>query len=182
MNDYPFFIPPAHLAARKPRDWSKSEADEYRNWLVSSVEERVTFLLEFLGVSSKAKPEELLENAGRKAVEQLNNDVFSEPGPRGKRLSNKGYALAADMGLLVAKLLLENYDNRVYWHTIRRPKRELSYNLPVLEGFDNNYLDPIGGSTAEANGVLCGRRDESIWKDIYVFWSKHVADEQKENC
>jgi hypothetical protein len=72
--------------------------------------------------------------------------------------------------LLVAKLLLEKCGNQIDWKTIRKPKSDLSYNLPVLEGFKNTYLDPVGGSTAEASAILRGQRNENVWKDMYVFW------------
>ena len=143
---------------------------------MSSLDDRVAFLIDFLGLSEASNVEELLHVAGFKAVEYLKENAFSEPGPHGRRLTNRGYALAADMGLLVAKLLLDNHGGRIRWRTIRKPKSELSYNLPVLEGFADNYLDPVGGATAEASAILRGQRDENTWKNIYVFWRDNVSN------
>jgi hypothetical protein len=172
MDEYPLFLPPKHLATRQPYEWSRAEADEYRLWLTSSIDERVATLLKFLGLSTVLRTEdagEFLSSVGCKASEILMEDDFSEEGARGRRLTNRGYALAADIGLLVASILLKVCKD-IHWTTLRKPKSELSYNLPVLVGFMNNYLDPVGGSTAEASAILRGHRDADAWRNMLVFW------------
>ncbi len=44
-----------------------------------------------------------------------------------------------------------------------RRTTDMSFNLPVLVGFNNGmYLDPAGGSIAEAIAVLRGGRDYRV--------------------
>lgn len=178
MPNYPMFLPPEHLSNRIAKEWSLQEAGEYKDWLLSSLDDRVQFLVSYLDVVDDSDIENFLTEAGIQAVRLLKEDSFSEDGPRGKRLSNLGYALAADMGLLVAKLLVENHGDQIHWNIIRKPKSEMSYNLPVLTGFKGNYLDPIGGSAAEANAILRGERDANTWKNIYVFWCNQIPGRQ----
>ena len=56
------------------------------------------------------------------------------------KLTNVGYAVAADMGLLVAKLLLEACRPKVEWMLVTKPKRDSSYHLPVLTGIRQHNL------------------------------------------
>jgi hypothetical protein len=84
-------------------------------------------------------------------------------------LTNEGYSLAADAGLLLADLLQSATD--VTWQIVRRPKSDASYNLPVLAGFSNGLtLDPIGGSIGAARGLIKQICDAGEWSRIYDFW------------
>jgi hypothetical protein len=168
--EYPLFIPPNHLVSKGRAHWNAKEATEYKEWLLGVLDERVAELENRLEEPCGASPADHLMALGRKAVLLLMDAPFSEDAPAGRRLTNLGYALAADMGLLVAKYLLQAFPNRLRWEIIRKPKSEISYNLPVLEGFSFNYLEPVGGSTAEAFAILRGQRGADTWKRIYEFW------------
>lgn len=170
LNEYPLFIPPDHLTSKGRENWNAKEATEYREWLLEVLDERVEELAKGLEEPPGASPSDHLMALGEKAAALLETAPFSEEGPTGRRLTNTGYALAADMGLLVAKYLLQELPETLRWETIRKPKSELSYNLPVLEGFSFNYLDPVGGSTAEASAILRGERRADTWKRMYEFW------------
>jgi hypothetical protein len=174
MKDYPLFVPPEHLVKKHPKEWSSEEAKEYKEWLLEVLDERVKYLIDTLGNFPSDALEDYLIMIGEQVVELLLSNDFSEAGQNGRKLNNRGYALAADMGLLVAKFLLEKHKNNVYWEIIKKPKTELSYNLPVLKGFRFNYLDPISGSTAEASAILRGQRGADAWKKIFLFWSERV--------
>ena len=51
----------------------------------------------------------------------------------------------------------------------------MSFNLPVLVGFNNGmYLDPVGGSIAEAIAVLRGDRDYRVRFGILEHWGSRV--------
>lgn len=170
IDEYPLFVPPDRLTSKGRENWSATEAAEYRDWFLGVLETRVGELTKKLEEPCGNSPSDHLRALGEKAVLLLKKAPFSEESPTGRRLTNKGYALAADMGLLVAKYLLLQLPDKLRWETIRKPKSELSYNLPVLKGFSFNYLDPVGGSTAEASAVLRGQRDADTWKRIYEFW------------
>lgn len=174
MIDYPLFAPPEHLAAKQAKQWSKKEAQEYKDWLMSVIDCRVDFLINFLGVSKVRNIENLLDKCGNVVAELLWTEDFSEKTNDSLQLNNRGYALAADMGLLVAKSLLKFGNDKIYWNILKKPKTELSYNLPVLEGFSACHLDPIGGSIAEATSIFDGEGG-GIWKEMFVFWKDRIG-------
>ncbi|QDU13744.1 hypothetical protein CA11_15300 [Gimesia maris] len=176
MKEYPLFVPPLELCQKNARDWTLQEARQYRDWLLASIDERVSFLLKFLNVpeTKNQDVEEIMSAAGKKAAQYLQQKEFSECDTEKKKLTDRGYALAADMGLLLAKLLLKESRHKIRWSVLRRPKSEISYNLPVLEGFKLNPLEPIGGSIAEAYGILRERKDGNIWRDSYTYWLDQI--------
>ena len=169
MTDYPLFTPPDHLAKKGRQNWSTAEAAEYKQWLLNSLDHRVEELTRRLDETLVVSPSEHLQRVGEKAVKFFLSPPFSEEKPTGRALTNQGYALAADIGLLVAKYLLIANPRLISWETIKKPK-ELAYNLPVLQGFSSNYLDPVGGSVAESMAVLRGKRGPDAWRRIYDFW------------
>lgn len=171
-GDYPHFIPPDELSSSEPRCWAKKQADSYFKWLMSVKEQRVEALLRFLGETMPHhEVEEALAALGHKAAKALKADKDSSK----DKLTNRGYALAADMGLLVAALLVEA-STSIQWTILRKPKSDLSYNLPVLTGFGAVTLDPIGGSIAEAFAIMRGDRTGGIWQEIYCFWLEKAAE------
>ncbi|QQR72271.1 MAG: hypothetical protein IPJ17_12135 [Holophagales bacterium] len=166
MSDYPKFVPPENLATKTPREWSKTEADEYASWLGSEAGARTANLLRFFGVAPELAPTVLLEVLGKRVAEALRTEAFSQ----GEQLTIAGYALAADMGLLVAELLLRECGDRIHWQVVRRPKSDLDYNQPVLAGFGPMTLNPVRGSIAESVGVLRDWRGWDAWLKIFGFW------------
>jgi len=82
-------------------------------------------------------------------------------------LTDEGEALAADLGLLVARYLLEDFATTIRFEIGGRPKSWICHNLPVLTGGALNPFDPVGASRGNAYGVLRGERDETIWAQIY---------------
>ena len=174
-RQYRHFIPPPEVAGKPHRDWSKSEAEIYFDWLVGVTPDRARYLLRFLGLDERMLDRTTLLELGSRVVRLLPSEAYSRAEGEGNRiLSDCGYALAADMGLVTGQLLLEALQPRVRWEILRKPKSDLSYNLPVLTGFGGFSLDPIGGSIAEANGVLLGRRGSDAWVRILDYWSERA--------
>ncbi len=172
MSNYSLFIPPKPLSDLHPKKWTSKQANEYKEWLLGTMVARINFLLCFLNVLDN-KNHSLL-SIGKKSTELFHTPEFNYEEGGIKRLNNQGYALAADLGLLVAQKLILSNEGKVYWSVLKKPKSELSYNLPVLQGFAFNYLDPVGGSIAEASAVLRGDRDASAWNNIFEFWNSKV--------
>ena len=176
FSSYPVFRPPPELAAGSPADWSSAEANRYLMWLVSVLEPRVLDLLAYLGETSEGSPANLLVRVGEKAIWVLKKPEFSCCQADGAvRLTAEGYSLATDLGLLIAKLLIENSAN-VRWEILRRPKSEVSFNQPVLVGFGKRHLDPVRGSVAEAYRCLKQDGPATAWMRIYEFWSSRGAE------
>ena len=182
VSDYPLFVPPGPLADTEPRSWSAKQADDYLNWITEVLDQRTDFLLSYFKESGDANPEALLGRIGPKIVEALRQPAFSTKVDGKAHLTNRGYALAADMGLLVARLLLATSNSSEQWAVLRRPKSDAFYNHPVLTGFGPVPFEPVGGSIAEAHAVLRGDRRPDVWKRMYAYWhnrNKVAADSER---
>lgn len=174
MNEsYPLFIPPEALLKRPRTEWTKSESEAYLAWLLQVMDERIARMLSELGVSTVSSPEVTLSLVGQAALERFTNcpELQSEDK---QGLSDAGLALAADIGLLVARLLLESAPGKISWRIERSAKRDAFYNLPVLAGFGKLRLDPIGGSIAEASALVKGSRNGDIWLEGFRYWARTV--------
>ncbi|GAB4562904.1 MAG: hypothetical protein Tsb0020_11630 [Haliangiales bacterium] len=176
---YQLFAPPEEIASKPHRDWSKKEAQRYFAWLTECLEQRVAGLFDFLGIA-QAKPmgaRELLADVGTRAAKALADPAYSKMGKDGEPvLTNLGYSLAADIGLLTAKLILDVVGDQVKWDILRKPKSDVSYNLPVLTGIGWDTYDPVGVSVADAAAVLAGRRTSDAWVKVF---DSCVADAQR---
>jgi hypothetical protein len=130
VTSYPLFVPPEDLAARSIESWSVADANRYRDWLLGSMPDRVAVLKSTLSLPSGGTPESILLDAGRKMVGVLSEPAASTPGRRevadlrgheitydtGPLLTIHGYAIAADVGLLMAELLTDRYD--LHWDVV----------------------------------------------------------------
>ena len=175
MNDmtskYSVFAPPDALAKKLPRDWSNAEAQAYRDWLLSHANARVETLLNFMCLQRTSEPDVLLHEAQIKLENLFSDAEFVENGPTGKRLTQLGYAIAADLGLLVAQLIIEATQGKVHWKILTKPKSDTSFNLPVLEGFGATTYDPIAVSIADATWILRSNYKPDAWVKVY----RHVV-------
>lgn len=169
-NQYPLFLPPEELAQKGRMNWSAPEADSYLQWMVGSLDSRTKQFLLYLGDLREASPETLLDQVGVRLAELLPQPQFSHGAPAKPELTNEGQALVCDAGLLVAQLLLKACP-KLCWNVVRRPKTDVSYNLPVLTGFGGRMtLDPVGGAIAESYALLRGQRKSDVWRRIFEFW------------
>ena len=167
--EYPLFLPPAPLYEKSHFDWTLREARAYFDWFVAQVEPRRQALLEYLEERDDGDAAALLARVGSRVAALVAREPFSVPSERGRELTNAGYALAADAGLLLARSLLSK-NPRVRWEIVRKPKRDMSFHLPVLVGMGPVYLDPIGGTVAEVQAILRGDRGPDFLADAYSFW------------
>jgi hypothetical protein len=87
--------------------------------------------------------------------------VISEPYSEvreGHRVpTGQGLSIAADMGLLLAQLLIRASEGKIRWVLLREPEDALSLNAPVLFGtVPRLYLDPLRGMITEARAIVAG--------------------------
>lgn len=173
--EYPTFSPPIHLAIKPPKKWSNLEAKTYFEWFLSSLESRVDKFFNFLDLDRTLECEILLREAQDKCEKLLATGEFTQILPTGPKLNNMGYALAADLGLVVASMLIKQSKGQVSWSILKKPKSSQSYNLPVLIGFNTVHLDPIGGSIAEMSWIVKGNINLNAWVKIYKYWSTKIV-------
>lgn len=168
MPEYPPFVPPGDLGIGNRREWSAKQAKEYLGWLTEQVIPRTDALLAYFGEDDTQKPEELLDRLGRKVGKALRGEPqFSTREGDRPKLTDCGYALAADVGLLIARLVMEQGPESLHWTVLRKPKSDVSYNLPVIEGVGPVTFEPVGAAIAEAYGVLRGDRADDTWLLMY---------------
>ncbi len=168
MPQYPPFIPPGELGEGNRREWSAKQAKEYFEWLTDQVIPRTDTLLAYFGEDYAQEPEELLNRLGRKVGVALRGELqFSTRDGDRPKLTDRGYALAADLGLLIARLVIERGPQGLHWVVLRKPKSDISYNLPILEGVGAVTFEPVGAAIAEAYGVLRGDRADDTWLLMY---------------
>lgn len=118
---------------------------------------------------------QLIERSGDGLEGLLKDSETYVDTPDGRRLSNLGYAVSADMGLLIAKCLFDIGKGKVEWATLRKPKSAQSFNLPVLVGFSTKVgLDPVAASIAQATGVLRGSSKRDPWLKMFEYWSERI--------
>lgn len=181
-NPYPLFIPPGILGTKNKREWTAKEAKAYFQWLMESAPSRIQKLLEYFDEPSDHDHERLLLNLGRKAAEVVHLEEFSVQTATGRELTNRGYALAADIGLLIGKMLLDRSNNKLSWIIVKKPKSHISFNFPVITGFRVTgvcvvNLDPILASTSQLSGLLDGSRGVDVWLGIYDYWKNEIPAE-----
>jgi hypothetical protein len=168
--EYPLFVPPLNLALKLPRDWTEAEARHYFMWLTAGMDDRIAVSLRILGEESTTDSSALLKSVGRKAMWVLRKREFTfDQVDKAPRLTDCGYALAADLGLLVASSLI-GANERIHWTILRRPKSEFSHNQPVLSGFGRQFLNPISGSITETLKSLRSGDGEGGWFRIFDHW------------
>ena len=168
MPEYPLFIPPGSLADGNRREWSSAQAKAYLAWLQEQVKPRTDALRSYFGEQGADDAERLLDRLGHKVGEALRGEPRFRMGDEDRpKLTDQGYALAADMGLLIARLVLEHGPPTLRWTVLRKPKSDVSYNLPILEGLGPVTFEPVGAAIAEAYGVLRGERMDNTWVLMY---------------
>ncbi len=168
MKDYPLFIPPMEVSEKQYHDWTTAEAKLYFNWFISIKQDRCNYLMEYLEERLTNNHEEDLMRIGLKIKHCLFKEPFSQLSNNRKyEITNKGLAIAADIGILVSCLIIR-INPKVSWKIWKKGKRDLSYNLPVMIGFSKiDYIEPIRISTADARLILCDEKGESAWWEMY---------------
>ncbi|HET7128097.1 MAG TPA: hypothetical protein VFJ93_03370 [Gaiellaceae bacterium] len=170
---YPAFIPPGGLATTRPQSWSRAEADDYAAWLKQQVVPRVLAMHRYFRVNEPASVSTLRE-LEKILSTRLREAPFAERVGEQLELSPAGYAAAADMGLLIAQLLLET--GRMTWKIVRRPRTDVSFNQPVLTGFPTHEpFNPIWAALGPAHRILGGRVGPN-WSTIYSYALDHLGE------
>jgi hypothetical protein len=186
--DYPLFAPPAALAEKARAEWTMTEARQYFDWLMSVMTERVAAVTTFLALDPNGSPDDVLSEAGEQMTRILpmagvsteghiersilrGHEVETNSGPL---LTVIGYALSADLGLLMATMLRAECPD-LRWEIVTRPRSDVSYRLPVLRPFGPVQMDPIQVSVSTARRVLDSTRSASGWRDVYSWWRDHCG-------
>jgi hypothetical protein len=142
-------------------------------------------ILRLVSIDRKARVDQMAASLGLTVSERVRSDIvavtevasialtripISEV--EANRLTNQGYAISADLGLLMSQVLVRAHP-RLTWQGGSGPPDYVSKNLPVLTGFpDDVQFDPILIGTSQAHGRVTGRRGPSAWADAYDAWEE----------
>lgn len=182
MNDqvYPIVMPPENLRGLgKPRDWTPENAQAHFDWFMKMRRQRVDGLLSFFGASHPAKGHEhdLLLRLGNIVAVAMCTEPNFRVTPEKKELTAPGLAMAYDIGVFVAELVIDSSEGAVKWVLLKKPPRALDLNLPVLAGRPSMTFEPIRGSMTEAKAILRGVESSDIWARTYSFWLDRLMSE-----
>jgi len=185
--EYPRFIPPENLRGRTNREWTRKEALAYFEWFKQNIDIRINGLFRYFNVSSNCSPEQLLLTLAEKIAMVLSDPEFSYTDDDGKpKPTHAGSAIAVDMGLLWATLIIEAADGKVQWEIMTNSKKNINYHMPILVGVgDNPGIDPVRASIANIYALLQDSSAINIWAREYEYhrdaavhgtayaWKKH---------
>lgn len=178
IKDYPLFIPPEEVNSKKPKEWSYKEAKVYFDWFMSVKDDRVEYLLTVLDEDLTCDNEKSLKRIGQKVFDLLHKEPFSTDESSGKVITNKGLALAADISLLVSKLIINNHPG-LKWGIVRTPKRDLSFHLPAIFNFPKlGHLELMGGSIFNSKAILRGEETYDVWWRMFKYADDILNDEK----
>lgn len=192
--DYVLFSPPPELADRPPWEWKASEGRSYFTWFLSEVPQRLAQLANVVSSSTpdlagvlRLSPESLVPlgtwfcsvvTACTKGEDQVTREL-SAMSERARRMGVEDWALtteslsiAVDLGIYLGEVFIKQ-DPRLRWELCTRPKRDVSYNQPVLEG-GKMRLDPIQLVVVLAYGIARGNRGPNDLADLYHGWFERV--------
>jgi len=166
---YKLFIPPNELLSKNVREWNSAESKIYFNWFLSIREQRIIAFLDFLSFQLKGDTIRDINEIGNKLTRQLFNPIFSESKDGVLDLTNKGYALITDYAIFISETLIKNYPV-LKWEIVRKPKKDISYNLPSIFGFSKiDHIDMIRGAIANGKAILRNEETGEIWLKMYNF-------------
>jgi hypothetical protein len=169
-TSYPLFIPPGELGLDDKNSWTSAQSRAYLDWLTSIAEQRVSFFRAWLNCANLPLVENNLDIVDARFQDALFDSIFFESKTTPTRLSNAGYAIAADWGLNLALVILKTADSGTVWETLRSPKSDASYNLPVLKRNGRLPMEPVGLGIAQATSIIRGISLRHSARAIYKFW------------
>lgn len=169
LKDYPLFIPPREVHSKKPREWTPDEAKLYFDWLMSVKDDRVEYLITVFDEAFTGDIEADLIRLGQKVYNSLHEEPFSSEELTGRSITNRGLALAADMSLLVSKLIIQKQPE-ISWNIVKKPKSDISFHLPALFGFPKlGHIETMAGSIANAKAILRGEEESDVWWRMFKY-------------
>lgn len=189
-KEYPLFpYIPESCCEDDRTGWTKKQAEEYFDWFVNMLEPRLKIMLDYYDERFDNNSYDTLLRIGGKAVAELKKSESWRQGGKttikfatgdvaivdqGKLLTKRGYSIAADMGVLLAYVLLNDFAPTVKWDLIERPKNDVFYLHPVLAGCGLPF-EAIHVSVICSMGIIEGNKTPDVWAETYLELKKDVG-------
>jgi hypothetical protein len=179
---YPIYEQPDEFKDEFDHERSRDLAKKHFEWFVENVPNRVSILLGYFSFQPGNDARNNLLELGSKITSCINLPwctVESTPFvlskgsaatwiDQGLALSPRGRSLAIDMGIYLAKILLDANIPSLQWKLITRSRNDIHYQSAVLS-FDSIEYDPKQNSIANLSAVIHNEEDSSVWLKVYDY-------------
>lgn len=198
LKGYDILVPPFPL---EYDEWSQKRAEEYLEWYVAHIPERVKYLSQKAGVQitgERIPPETLIdiwawffqnaeiEKTPKKELEKqrVAFGQFGESFIAKTRYTVRSEYILRDIAMYLSAVFTTNHPV-IHWDIIRKPKRDIFYHQPVLKGFlDTRYEKPFESTFQpdhmvhiQAVGFRKGNGSSSDLLNLYRLWEQDIPQE-----
>ena len=175
------------------KDMSPTEAENYFNWYVSEIKQRIALLQNYIlhegiNIELNYTPESLISLWGwyedkiaivEKTEEELEQEILKYPSWMHEEISKTKISYDTlkyswDVALYFAEVMIKNSQGKIKWGYFIKPKKRVSVNEPVLLGFKGDIdLNP------RLIVMTCTRRSSRNREvkrlyDIYNTWLEYI--------
>lgn len=174
---------------------TKKQAEQYFNWYVSIIDERIAylqnfikedgggFLLDYTPESLKTlwewfEPKMYLEEMPQEWYEEqlAKQPAWAREFIKKEDLSQETKKIIFDVATYLGETMRKNHKDVLRWDYVKKPKNDVSFNRPVLIGFSSSKFDPRLISQTCCYRYLRTHEQYELY-DAYLIWqSKIKAD------
>lgn len=175
MTSYKLLIPPQSLASTNVKAWSSKEAKLYFQWFLENKLHRIDNLHDFLNINSTVSIDDLIAKIIERQDVVKENFTQIDSSRNELILNNQGYAFFHDFGVFFGEQIV-SLRSDIRWGIMKLPKSDLSYNLPVIIGYESipKYFDPIRLSIVNWIGIL----NEKLKVDEFAILQNYILNKK----
>lgn len=173
--DYPIFISPMLLELRDRSKWTRSDAQEYFDWVMKSKVGRVRHLMTYTNhqeLSSESLPQlasvvaHLISSSAVQSINDSGKFTNNNKNILCRVPDDAGLSIGADFGLFCAELAENTYPGQFEWAIGDGGKTNVFHGLPVFHALKEKrkylHTSPIGAGVALAWGIAGGEKGEVL--------------------
>ncbi len=177
-GSYPLLLVHSGQNGNAPaRRFSDLITPAFFDWFHSVRAERVADLLNFYNLSMPPQTEDIrfLLDLGKNVAHSLRNTPFMQVESGKTSPTPQGYALAHDMALLVAELIILRAERNVRWRRCDLPESSWDHHYPILiSPPGRTYWSPIRVGITRLYSILDGTIEGDCWARDFVYWREYI--------
>jgi len=186
------------LYEQEYRAMSPKAAKDYFAWFVDNIPNEITELQEVVGDSfildyspktliqleewfiSKRKYVELTEEQIREDNANAPEFILQEMLVKKFAPTVESYDLGAKIAIYFGEVFIKN-DSDLYWDYVKKPKNEVSFNVPVIYGFTpldmkyQCYVNTFNWGLPLYSDSPKGTNWQNTWYEMYQLWIEDKA-------
>ena len=193
MKKYKIISPPFTLEFK---EMSKKQLVNYYEWYIASIPERLNILIKTIKSTPGYKkwqadytPNSLdllgewfakhvrtrkMTSAEKDEIYEQAPEWFKEVEIGDEELTNKTFSLSIDIGMYMSQVFLKNYPSLKWKHIIKGSKNFVDYGQPVLEGFKQDYFNPVHILIVVASSLADRTKGNNALRELYDVWQKFI--------